>query len=117
MGVFKEEIHFLEDLNKKQVQIWNDSADHGVYASREVKQRMRDVVGTLLELPGSKVVFKQNRPALQRQYKLVVMWGRSYEEWYDATLVDMLYFKGRNKEFFSIRRIGHVLVNKDGKEM
>ena len=117
MGVFKEEIHFLEDLQKRQSRVWVDSCDVGVSAHKVDLNRARQVVKTLLELPGSEVEFKQNRPAIQRQYKLVVMWGRADDGWYDATVCNLLYFQDRKVSFFSITRLGHILTDKNGKEM
>ena len=119
MGVFKEEIIFLEELAKKQKFIWNDSNDIGVHSSEIDINRMREVITTLLELPGSKLTWKADKPCVQRQYHLIVMWSLHSDErvggikLYDATQITLLYFKGRGKEFFSINP-RHVFTDKDG---
>ena len=117
MGIFKEEIIFLEELARRQHFIWNDSADVGIEVSEMDVGRMREVIKTLLELPGSCVTWRVNKPALQRQYQLIVMWSKhdtiGGKDLYDATKANILYFKGRGKEFFSIE-IGHALTSKNG---
>lgn len=117
MGVFKEEILFLEGIEKRQTQIWEDAADVGVETSRMTpneRHRMREVVKTLLDLPGSKIEYKAVKPALQRQYRLIVMWGAADSERYDATEVHLLYYKDHRKEFFSLFT-GHTFTNSEGE--
>jgi len=117
MGIFKEEIIFLEELAKNQSRIWNDACDVGVNSSDVDMQRMREVIKTLLRLPGSKIVWKADTPSIQRQYELIVMWSLydriDGKDLYDATKVNVLYFNGRGKEFFSIM-LEHAYTNKDG---
>ena len=97
MGAFKEEVIYLEELAKKQNQIFWDSADIGISVEDLDINRMRTTIKTLLDLPGSKIIFKMDNPVVQRQYKLVVMWDK-----YDSTIIDLLYYHGKKEEFFSI---------------
>lgn len=116
MGAFKEEAHFLEELQKQQGQIWNDSADYGISRtdmSAKKVGKLRAVIKDLLELPGSKVEWKANTPAIQRQYRLIIMWSGMYEGRCDATQYNVLYFKDRKNEFFSIDSF-HVFTDNDG---
>ena len=48
MAVFKEEIIALEELERKQEQIWGDSCDCGIYADPKIKNQMRNILKTLL---------------------------------------------------------------------
>lgn len=96
MGVFKEEVKALEDLERLQGQIWPDAADQGVFATDDVKDTMRWVVKSLLQLPESRIVFSTDAPAVQRQYELTVYFSME-----DGVTFDVLYYKGR-EEFFSI---------------
>lgn len=98
MGVFKEEVQALEELERHQIQIWPDSAERGVVATEGVKDTMRSIIKTLLELKESSVVWKSNHlNAIQRHYELTVYFSME-----DGVTFDVLYFKGRGKEFFSI---------------
>lgn len=119
MGVFKEEIIFLEDLAKRQGRIWDDSCDYGIKFSdlspMEVNG-MRRVITRLLKLEGSEVVWKMDRPAVQRQYKLVVMWGRSDHGMFDASIAYVNYYKGHDKHFFGIE-VKSKQVDSKGKEI
>jgi len=99
MGIFKEEVIFLEGLARRQQQIWPDAADHGVLTkdlSIDEWTRLRETIRTLLELPGSEITYKADKPAIQRSYKLVVMWGH-----YHGVEILISYYK-KNAEFFSI---------------
>lgn len=78
------------------------------------RSRLREIINTLLELPGSKIVWREDKPAIQRHYRLVIMWGRYDEKKYDATVYELLYFNGRRKEFISISA-KHQLVNENGE--
>lgn len=119
MGMFKEEAKFLEFLAKKQQRIWGSSCDMGILKSdmslRTVNQ-LRHTIKTLLELPGSKLAWRADQPAIQRDYRLVIMWGASDQVSYDATIYKVLYFKDRTKEFFSFD-LKHARVDQDGKEL
>lgn len=100
MGVFKEEIAVLEELAKQQVQIYPDSADFGILASKEVKDIVREVITNLLPLPGSKIKSRYNgKNYIKRSYELRVYWSKS-----DGTIVFVTYHNDllKKKEFFSI---------------
>lgn len=105
MGSFKSEVKFLEKLETRQIQIWPDSADSGIRFSDLTEQEIahiKECIRTLLELPGSKVIYRSDTPAVQRQYHLIVMWGCSNAQTYDATSIDLPYYKGHGEEFISI---------------
>lgn len=115
MGVFKEELHFLTNLEKEQERIWEDSADVGIYTKDIDMDRMREVITTLLELPGSEVEWKQKAHGWnQRTYNLIIMWGCNSPNIYDATQIKVNWYKDKKKEFFSIDSRA-VLTTKDGK--
>ena len=121
MGIFKEEIKFLEGLELRQSRIYADACDKGIYLndmSEEELNRLRDVVQELLELPGSEVVLKMDSPIVQREYSLIVMWGHCDDVRWDATEVQVLYVNdtARKKEFFSITT-HHVFTDKNGKKL
>lgn len=98
MGVFKEEVNALEDLAKRQVRIYPDSCDFGVIATDEVKDTMRWVIKSLLELDESRVVWKMDTLGVtQRQYELTVYFSIE-----DGVTFDVLYYKDRKNEYFSI---------------
>lgn len=98
MGVFKEEVRALEDLQRRQSSMWNDSADYGVQATDEVKDTMRWVIKSLLALDESKIVWKMDDNGItQRQYELTVYFSKD-----DGVTFTVLYYKGRGTEFFSI---------------
>lgn len=100
MGLFKEQANFLESLYKRQEQIWNDSIDIGIYLkdmTQDEIEFMRDTIKLLLDLPGSKISWAANKPAIQREYRLVIMWSRD-----DKVVYKVSYFKDRIKEFFMI---------------
>jgi hypothetical protein len=100
MSAFKEELIVLEALAKKQTRLYNHSADFGICFDNHYEEQItttRMAVKRLLDLPGSKVVYKSNKPYVQRQYRLRVMWSCS-----EATDVDFRYFEYRGKKYFSI---------------
>ena len=98
MGIFKEEVRALEDLQRRQSSMWNDSADYGVQATDEVKSTMRWVLKSLLALEESKVVWKMDDNGItQRQYELTVYFSME-----DGVTFNVLYYKGPKREFFSI---------------
>ena len=109
MSVFKEEAHFLDSLEKRQKRIWDDSCDLGILRKdlheAEVV-RLREVINTLLKLPGSKITWRAEQPAQQRHYYLVILWGLTHNapNEYDGTTYNVLYYKGKKKEFFSISK-------------
>ena len=116
MGMFKEEICLLETLAKRQRRIWADALDYGIYKkdmSKAEVERLRDAAQMLLNLPGSKVLYKVNLPAVQRQYQFIVMWGRNGKK-YDASRCKLSYYKDRKREFFTID-IDHVFTNEKGE--
>lgn len=98
MGVFKEEIRLLEDLYKRQVQIYGDAIDYGVIATPRTKNTMRDIITSL---PGmAKPIWKSNAlNMIQRTYESTVEWGGG-----DATKVCVHYVNDipYKKEFFTI---------------
>ncbi len=96
MGVFKEEVRMVEDLLPQQRRIWPDSCDIGVEATDKVKDTMRHVIKTLLPLPGSKLIWKSED---KRQYQWILRVYWSSDEY---TEINVLYFKDRKKEFFSL---------------
>lgn len=96
MGVFKEEVNALEQLERLQGHIWPDAADQGIFATDDVKDTMRWVIKSLLQLKESRIVFSADTPAIQRQYELTVYFSME-----DGVTFDVLYYKGR-EEFFSI---------------
>jgi len=98
MGVFKEEVNALEDLAKKQVRIYPDSCDFGVVATDEVKDTMRWVIKSLLELDESEIVWRMDANGVtQRQYRLTVYFSLE-----DGITFNVLYFRDRKNEYFSI---------------
>lgn len=103
MGVFKEEVSALENLQRQQRQIWSDAADMGVIATDEVKDTMRWVIKSLLALDESKIVWRMDGEVTQRQYELTVYFSME-----DGVTFDVLYYKGHLyghkgvQEFFSI---------------
>lgn len=98
MSVFKEEVSVLEKYAAKQFRIYPDSCDFGVLATAKVKDEMREVIKTLLELDESKVVWKMDANGItQRQYELTVYFSME-----DGVTFDVLYFKDRKNEYFSI---------------
>lgn len=99
MGVFKEEVGALEWLARKQVRIYPDSADYGVYATKSVRNTVR---WAIQNLPGNmaKPLWKFDHANItQRFYETTVEWGGG-----DATHIHVLYVNDRpkQKEFFSI---------------
>jgi hypothetical protein len=98
MGVFKEEVIALEELMHQQKRIYNDACDQGVTATPEVKKTMRWVLESLLPLKESRVVWKMDsKDVTQRQYELTVYFSME-----DGVTFDVLYFKDKKKEYFSI---------------
>ena len=103
MGVFKEEARFLEDLMRQQRQIWPDSCDAGVDATNSLKAQMKQVIESLIVLPGSYLEFKSNMPAVQRTWKLLICWEMDRGDMlYRGTEYTVGYYKDSKKEFFSI---------------
>lgn len=52
MGVGKEALRTLEDLARKQVQIYDDAADVGIFETDEIRQQVRDSLAELRSLEG-----------------------------------------------------------------
>lgn len=106
MSVFNEELQFMKSLEQRQKRIWPDACDLGIEV-KDLKDgellRIRRTVQTLLALPGSKVIWKEDKPAVQRQYQLIIMWGGTGAKM-DASHIQVLYYmdRRRNKEFFSV---------------
>jgi len=104
MGVFKEEVNKLEQLENQQTRVYPDACDVGIPATLEVKNIMRPIIKTLLELDESRVVHKVDTEFItERQYKLVVYFSQE-----DGVEFDVLYHGDKKHEFFSIesRRVG-----------
>lgn len=111
MGMFKEEIRYLEDLAKQQVRIYSDACDTGVLATPEIKRDMRDILETLLSLEGSKVIGRQNDSfCVSRDYHLEIQWSKS--EW---TAISVAYIndKRAKKEFFTVDGFWNFSSNQD----
>lgn len=51
----REELHYFEDLAKKQEQIWPDSADHGVVIDEKEQTEARDNIKELLDIYDAKI--------------------------------------------------------------
>lgn len=118
MGMFKEQAHVLEDMYRRQTQVWPDSADHGIDfndMTLEEIERMRTAIATLLNLPGSAITWRAERPAVQRKYRLVIMWGRAHGQLYDATVYDVLFYHGNGRRLFTIDQ-RQCLVNQNGED-
>lgn len=118
MGIFKEEHHLLMDLANRQRQILNDSCYLGLNRfdmTQDELDRLRETIKTLLQLPGSRLTWSMDEPAVQRSYRLVIMWGGNGQGKYDATIYEVSYYKGRRGEFFMIDNIRHQVVNKEGE--
>jgi len=116
MGVFKEQAHILESIESRQHKIWSDSLDIGVSFSELSEGEVTDIRQTikmLLDLPGSEIIFKANKPAVQRQYKLIIMWGAADLDAYDASRYLVSYYKDRNEEFVSVFG-NHVFTDSNG---
>jgi len=96
MGVFKEEFSYLEDLAGRQVQIYPDSIDYGVYATDEIKDMMRNLIPSLPEM---RVVFKADKPYVQRTYRARIWWDSE-----DGVDIRIHYAndKDKQKEYFAI---------------
>lgn len=97
MGVFKEEFTYLEDLAARQVQIYpGDSVDYGVFATDEIKDMMRNLIPALPEM---KVVFKSDKPYVQRTYRARIWWDSE-----DGVDIRIHYAndKPKKKEYFAI---------------
>lgn len=96
MSVFKEEVDELENLARRQRQIYSDACDYGILATPEIKDSMRRLLKTL---PDVRVTWKSNKPIVQRTYESVICWSGE-----DGTKVRIHYAndKPRKKEYFSI---------------
>ena len=104
MGVFKEEVSYLEDLAKLQQQIYPDSCDYGVYATQERKDRIHEILLSLPAgpdgRPAGKPVWKSDVGGMtQRTYNSEVMWDNS-----DGVNIAITYVRDRprKKEYFAI---------------
>lgn len=111
MGIFKEEISVLEDLESRQQPIYKDAVDTGVLAYERfhpykgtVKEVMHELITDLVEVGACKLVWKSNSPIVQRQYKITVRWSSEG----DGAEAGVLYVNdtGRNREYFSIQVSG-----------
>jgi len=125
MGLFKEEMHFLEGLARRQVRIWLDSCDAGIHAKDIDLNAMRETIRSLLTLPGSKVIWRSDKPATQRTYRLVVMIERtegthSGAPLYSAMVYYVNYYRRKSQqfsrvdEFFTIK-CEPTVVDENGK--
>lgn len=100
MSMFKEEIRYLEDLARRQVRIYSDACDEGILATPEIKRDMCNVLTTLLNLEGSRIIDRQDRPNyVARTYHLEIQWTKC-----DWTTISLAYINDRRakKEFFTI---------------
>lgn len=104
MGVFKEEVNYLEGLVAQQKRIYSDSIDYGVSATDEIKNQVRETLqalpGATENCPAGKPVWKSEAGNVtQRLYKSRVKWSME-----DGVAIGILYVndRPRKKEYFTI---------------
>jgi len=95
-----EELHDLEELALHQQRVYPDSEEKGVFANDVIKGRkagewLREIIHTLLRLPGSEIYYRSDGPKIERSYLLQID---------EKKKIRILYVNDRpnKKDYFSI---------------